>query len=224
MHEIVLRGRGPNTLSIESMRELSARVRGAAGEPLLLRGEGAAFSAGLDLDSLGEVHALLEAIEESASALFLHDAPTVACVNGHAVAGGCLLALCCDHRVAASDPAVRIGMTGAALGLAYPPTVLAILRYRLGNAIDRVLLGADRFDPKGALALGLVDEIADDPLAAARERLERLASHPREGYALTKRELRARAIAIDEADRKRFLEDAARAWDPEAIRARLKGR
>src|SRR5512140_1277608 len=82
-----------------------ARDLSAAGEaPILLTGAGNVFSAGLDLDevaSLDEAGArrLLAALEGIVEALFLHPAPTVALVNGHAIAGGCVLALCCDHRV-----------------------------------------------------------------------------------------------------------------------------
>lgn len=222
MREIVLRGRGPNTLSLESLRRFAAELEEAGDEPVLVRGEGTAFSAGLDLDALGgDLRELLDATEEAAGALFLHPGPTVACVNGHAIAGGCLLALACDHRVVARDPSLRMGMTALSLGLVYPPIVLEILRYRLPNhALDRVLLGADRFDPERALALGLVDEVADDVEAVARERLRRLADHPRAAYGHVKRALRQRAIAVDETERQFLLDAAAQAWDPEALRRR----
>src|SRR5690606_6058680 len=170
MREILLRGRGPNTITLESLRRLAAELEDAGDEPVLLRGEGNAFSAGLDLDVLErEVVELLDAIDEAAGALLLHPGPTVACINGHAIAGGCLLALACDYRVAAHDPKIRIGMTALSLGLVYPPIALAILRYRLPrHTIERVLLGAERFGPEQALALGIVDELAPDPLPVAR--------------------------------------------------------
>ena len=225
MREIILRGRGPNTLTLESLRRFSAELAEAGGDALLIRGEGSAFSAGLDLDALGgDLGALLDAMEEAASALFLHPAPTVACVNGHAIAGGCLLAIACDHRVLSDRAEVKMGMTALALGLVYPPIVLEVLRYRVPSAaLERVLLGAERFGPSEALALGLVDELAADPRAVSRERLARLADHPRAAYAHTKRALRAPAIAMDPAERRLRLEEAAGAWDPEAVRARMRG-
>lgn len=226
MREIVLRGRGPNTLGLESLKAFAAELADAGDEPLLVRGEGKVFSAGLDLDALeGNVRALLDAMEEAAVALFLHPAPTVACVNGHAIAGGCLLAIACDHRVVASEPALRMGMTALSLGLVYPPIVLSILRHRLPpHTIERVLLSAERFGPNDAVGLGVVDEVADDALAVARERLARLADHPRAAYAHTKRALREHAVKMDEAERQLRLEETARAWDPEVVRARLKKR
>lgn len=224
MREIIIRGRGPNTLDLESLKALTDDIASAGDEPLLIRGEGRAFSAGLDLDALsGDLRALIDAMERSAAALFLHPAPTVACVNGHAIAGGCLLAIACDHRVVGSDPSIRLGMTALSLGLVYPPIVLAILRHRLPpHTIERVLLGADRFGPEDALALGVVDEIASDPSTVARERLARLADHPRAAYAQTKRALRQHALAIDERERQLLLEETASSWDPDAVRARLR--
>jgi enoyl-CoA hydratase len=226
VREIVLSGRGPNAMTRASLEAFVAEMEHADGEPLLLRGAGNAFSAGLDLDALaGDVHELLDAMESAIAKLFLYPAPTVACVNGHAIAGGCLLAVACDHRVASNDPQLRMGMTAVSLGLVYPPTVLEVLRYRLpSHTIDRVLLGAERFTAPEALALGLVDELADDVRAVATERLERLASHPREPYAHAKRALRRRALAIDDVERRALLADAARAWDPAIVRARLRGR
>lgn len=222
MREIVLRGRGPNTLSLESLRLFIDALDEAGDDALLIRGEGSAFSAGLDLDALeGNVQELLGLMEEAAGRLFLHPGPTVACVNGHAIAGGCLLALACDHRVLSDASGVKVGMTALGLGLVYPPVVLAVLRYRVpAHSLERVLLGADRFGPPEALSLGLVDELAADPLTVARARLERLASHPRAAYAYTKRALRAPALAIDEAERQLRLEEATRAWSPDEVRAR----
>ncbi len=224
MREIVLRGRGPNVITLESLRRFAAELEEAGEDPVLVRGEGDAFSAGLDLEALGDdVVPLLDAVDEAAGALFLHPGPTVACVNGHAIAGGCLLAIACDHRVVRRDPKLRMGMPALALGLVYPPIALAVLRYRLpSHTLERVLLGAKRFGAEQALAFGVVDELADDPLAVARERLAELASHPRAAYAHTKRALRQRAVAIDETERQYLLDEAARAWDPSAVRARWK--
>lgn len=225
MKEIVLRGRGPNTMSEESLQRFVAELKDAQDDAILIRGEGNAFSAGLDLDALasGALRPMLDAMEDTIRSLFLHPAPTVACVNGHAIAGGCLLAIACDHRVVADDTKLRMGMTAVSLGLVYPPTVLEVLRYRLpAHALDRVLLGAERFSPTEALALGMVDEIAGDVHAIARERLARLESFPREPYAHTKRALRRRALLIDDAERRALVEEAAHAWDPEVVRSRMK--
>ena len=231
MNEVVLRGRGPNTLSLESMRALIAQLDAVGDAPFMLVGEGDAFSAGLDLDALAPSSGrpvnpteVLEAIEACARRLYSHPAPTVACVNGHAVAGGCLLVQCCDHRVVGSDARIKIGMTGIALGLTYPPIVLRIFGARLsGNALEQVILGADRVGPARALELGLVDEIADDPRAVSRERLRARAALDRDAYRETKRALREPVVAIEAAEAEAFARSSAKSWDPDRLR-RLRGR
>jgi len=217
MHEIMLTGRGPNTMTLESLSTFADELRAHRDSPILLFGEGTAFSAGLDLKALatGDPRAVTEKIEEVVSELFMHRAPTIAAVNGHAVAGGCLVAQACDLRIGTDDPNIKIGMTGVALGITYPPVVLRLLRHRLPrHTIERVLLEADRYDPRSAMELGLLDEVVPDAIGAARERLAKLAAYPRHAYAEAKHALRAGALDVDAAERARFEEAAVEAWDP----------
>jgi enoyl-CoA hydratase len=218
MRTITLQGRGPNTMSRAMLEALDHELDAAGDEPLLLTGAGAAFSAGLDLDALaasdaGEVKAMLEAMERCTRKLFLHPAPTVAAVNGHAVAGGCLLVQCCDLRIATNTETMRMGMTGVALGLLYPPFVPAIFRARVPRA-ETVLMGAERVGPSEALALGMLDELvpAAEVVTRASERLEARKSLPRAAYASVKRALREPLYAHVEAAHARFLEESIASW------------
>ncbi len=221
MHEHLLRGRGPNTMTLESLQELSDWLAANPDTPLLIRGEGRAFSAGLDLDALiaGDPRRISDAIEAAAQALFLHPAPTVAAVEGHAIAGGCLLLQACDLRICRDDDSIRIGMPGVALGINYPPLLIRILRYRVApQSLDRVLLEAANHAPRQALALGLLDEVTGDALATARQRLEGLAAHPPRAYAAAKRALREPAVAVTAEERRRFDQDFAAHWAAEGLR------
>src|SRR5262245_65510790 len=171
MIEIVLDGPGKNALSTTLMEALRERIRAAGGAPVLLTGAGDAFSAGLDLkhvvslDQPGMAR-FLALLEDLVATLFAHPGPTVAAVNGHAIAGGCVLALCCDHRVITAEPRVRIGLNEVALGVPFPPRTLAAVLHRIPpRSRDEVLLGAELHPPDAALRLGLVDEIAADALA-----------------------------------------------------------
>lgn len=220
MHEHILRGRGPNTMTLESLEALRDWLTANPDTPLLIRGEGRAFSAGLDLDALiaGDPRQISDAIEAAARALFLHPAPTVAAVEGHAIAGGCLLLQACDLRICRDDPAIRIGMPGVALGINYPPLLIRILRYRVApQALDRVLLEAANHAPRQALAFGLLDEVAGDALATAHASLERLAAHPAHAYAAAKRALREAAVAVPDAERRRFDQEFAAHWTAEGL-------
>ncbi len=196
MREIRLEGPGKNSLSTPLLTFLVEQLREAAGEPVLLTGAGDAFSAGLNLNEVyaHEGEAMLEflrLLERAVVALYLYPGPTVALVNGHAIAGGCVLALACDHRVAAAHAKIKIGLNEVALGMRYPPRILAMAKQRIPPQFHTtVLLGAGLFDPAGALRVGLVDEVAEDARAVAEARLRALGSSPGQAYALTKGDLR----------------------------------
>ncbi len=219
MREIVLQGRGPNTLSLALLESLERDLDAAGDEPVLLTGAGKAFSSGLDLDELNAagpdmLAKLLDAMERTTRKLFEYAGPTVAFVNGHAVAGGCLLVQCCDVRIAVAEPRVRIGMTGVAIGLVYPPFVFRVLQHRVPpGALETVVLGSDRHDPREALRLGLVDEVVDgDARARAVAELERRALLPRHAYADAKRRLRAGVLANSAAEHQAFLGQVLPSW------------
>lgn len=220
MHTIVLEGRGPNTMSVAMLEDVVRKLDAAGEEPVLLTGAGTAFSSGLDLDALSradvsEVGALLDAMERATRRLFLHPAPIVAAVNGHAIAGGCLVVQCCDVRITVDDPKVRFGMTGVALGLVYPPFVPAVFRARVpAPHVETVLMGAGRFDPREALRLGLVDEVvARDHLSArALEVLTERSRLPRGAYASIKRALRESAYAGVAEAHARFRDETVPSW------------
>jgi len=216
-----------NALGTDLMTWLVGELEAAGSEPVLLTGDGGSFCAGLDLRELASTSAqdmptFLGRIEELATRLFDHPAPTVAAIDGHAIAGGCVLALCCDHRVLSRAPSLRVGLNEVALGACFPPRVLAICRSRLdASKAHEALLGAQLHDPEGALRLGLVDELADDPLARATEVLELLASHPRETYRRTKALLHAGVTEIGAEDRRRFLEEEVPLWTSAEVRRRV---
>jgi enoyl-CoA hydratase/carnithine racemase len=134
------------------------------------------------------------------------------------VAGGCLLVQACDIRIAQRSPKTRIGMTGVALGLVYPPFVLEVFRHRLAPAqVEAVLLSAERFGLDDALRLGLLDEIADDARSRALALLEARSKLPRASYAATKRALRT--LPPDpESARKEFAETVLPSWTGALVR------
>jgi enoyl-CoA hydratase/carnithine racemase len=172
------------------------------------------------------MESFLGLLDDVIDALYGHAAPTVACVNGHAIAGGCVVALCCDVRVAVDDPRVRIGLNEVSLGLEFPPKILELVQRRLpAPALERVVLEGGLHEPRTALSLGLVDEVATDAHARARTSLSRLAALPQGVYAATKRTLHAGALELSAEQRRYFREQVVPAWcapeTKERVRAAL---
>ncbi len=218
MVDVVLEGPGKNALSIATMQRARDTVAAAEGGPILLTGAGDAFSAGLDLKELARLDdaglaRFLEALDALVVALFTHPGPVVAWVNGHAIAGGCVLALTADLRIVTADPKTRVGLNETALGLVLPPRIARLTAARLPrHTLDRVLLEGALHAPREALALGLVDRVEEDAESVARASLARLAAHPRDAYAATKASLRAGVLDLTAAEDHAFREDVVPRW------------
>ena len=225
MKTIVMSGPGKNSLSTELMQRLLGAVREAGDAPIFLTGEGDAFSAGLNLKEIASLDVdgltrFLGVLEDLVQALYEHPGPTVAWVNGHAIAGGCVMTLCCDVRVMTAREGVRIGLNEVALGLRFPPRTYKMCANRVpGPALARVLLEADLYRANEALQLGLVDVIGEE--ADARARLEKLAVHPRGAYAAAKRTLRG-TLAVPEMEQRHFLTDVVPTWATPELKERLR--
>lgn len=166
-----------------ALRSAIAEARTA--DAIVIKGDGRVFSAGLalpdliDLDraSLGEFIDLFGSVMMD---VLTSPVPTVAAIDGPAVAGGCVLALMCDLRVI-GDTAGPIGLNEVRLGLGLPSVVVAPLRARVaGNAAVPIALGGELFQPPRALKLGLVDELvgSDSLESTALARAAALAGSP----------------------------------------------
>ena len=224
MKTIRLEGPGKNSLSTDLMERTLSAVREAGDAPVFLTGAGDVFSAGLNLKEIVALDEqglgkFLGVLEDLVQALYEHPGPTVAFVNGHAIAGGCVMALCCDVRVMTPREGARIGLNEVAIGLRFPPRTAKMCMNRVsGPSLSRVLLEAALYPASEALALGLIDVIGDEAEALAR--LEKLAAHPRDAYAAAKRTLRA-SLAVPEAEQRRFVTDVVPKWAAPELKERL---
>lgn len=227
MVELVLSGTPKNALNRALMERVTAEIKAAKGQPVLIRGDGDTFSAGLHLKELASLdHAgmagFLGALEDMVDALFSHDAPLVAAVNGHAIAGGCVIALACDVRVVTSSPRARVGLNEVALGLMFPPKTWRLVRFAVpARTASKVMLGGGLFAPDEARALGLVDEIADDPVAQATTRLTELSAHPPRAFAEIKQALRAGVMAVTPGELDHYRDAVLPMWGSDDLKSRL---
>jgi enoyl-CoA hydratase len=167
---------------------------------VVLTGREGFFSAGLDLkiaptlDADGQ-RAMVDAINRIFAAWYSFPRPVVAAVNGHAIAGGLILALCADYRVGSSEG--QYGLTELKAGVGYPAVAIAVVRAELhASAARRLVLGADLVDAKASLEAGAFDEVAepDQVLHRATEVARALSLLPSETYARVKQQLRGPAL------------------------------
>ena len=167
-----------NALNGELLLELALALELAEADievrALVITGEGRAFVAGADvanLANLGDAFGGREASltgQDVMNSLAALPFPTVAAINGYALGGGLELALACDLRVAA--PGARLGLPEVGLGLipGYGGTQRLPRLIGLGRALDLILTGR-QLQADEALAMGLVNRVATEPLAAALE-------------------------------------------------------
>jgi len=159
------------------------------------------FCPGLDLVTLLEydrpaMERFMKAFGDMALALFGLEKPVVAALSGHAVAGGCVLALTADHRMLRRG--AQIGLNEVKVGVPLPWSVALLLRAAVPpQSLSRVALLGSNFTDEEAVGLGLVHEVreAEGFEAACLARLEEFAERDARAVALTKSYLRAAALA-----------------------------
>jgi enoyl-CoA hydratase len=160
------------------------------------------FSAGLALPALVDLdrpamHTFIERFARAMLRVFACEKPIVAAINGHAIAGGCVLALMCDWRIITDDLKTRIGLNETQIGIGLPAVVVEPLRAQVpAHALVPIALDGKLFGPTEALAHGLVHAVvpAADLHAAAEAKAHALAAHAPAATAQVKRALRRPAI------------------------------
>jgi enoyl-CoA hydratase len=217
---------GPvNVLGLDTLRELAATLDGLIEAPaVVLTGAGRAFSAGVDLKLLldgGESYTreFLLALGGVFRTVFDHPRPLVAAVNGHAIAGGCVIAAGCDYRFMSAG---TIGVAELLVGVPFPATALEAIRFVAGHRTAALVLTGKALRPADALAVGLVDEVVepDALLDAALARAEAFAAIPAVSFTMTKAALRADARRLMAAD---DIDGVIEVWNSAPVRAAISG-
>jgi enoyl-CoA hydratase len=214
-----------NALDLDLLAEGAAvREQLAAEEPdaVVLVGRERFFSAGMDLKAVPalspeEQRSAVDGINRLFAGWYSFPRPVVAAVNGHAIAGGLILALCADYRVCvdASGDA-KLGLTELRAGIPYPAAAIAVVRAELtAGAARRLALGASLVGPAEALELGAVDELrpVDEVLPRAVEVASAMAALPHDTYGVVKRQMRGPVIeALDRVLSSEAGDPALAAW------------
>jgi enoyl-CoA hydratase len=158
-----------NALDIEFCNAIADHfvgLRNSDAKAVVLTGQGKIFSAGVDLKQLSEggadyIRKFLPALHRLYETVFFHPKPVVAAVNGHAIAGGSVLACCADRRIMAREVG-RIGVSEILVGVPFPSLALEIVRFAVPPRYlpEFTLLGAT-YATDEALKRGWVDEVAE---------------------------------------------------------------
>jgi enoyl-CoA hydratase len=185
--------------------------------PVVLTGQGDVFSAGIDFrysfeifgnGDLEKIRQWYRAYRETNLRIFQYPRPTVAAVNGHAIAGGLITALDCDFRIAARKPA-RFGLNEVPIGIPMPAAYVEIIKYALGDQVGALTtLRGKLYEFEEAERLGFFHEVV-----APNQLLDTAISYARcitpdcnTAYAMSKkalqdgvmRQINERTVALDE--------------------------
>lgn len=228
-----------NALDRDLLEHLAEALDGFARDDALraavLTGTGSIFCAGVDLYRLLDggaeyARAFVPVLGDTLHRLFACPKPIVAAINGHAIAGGCVLAAACDYRLMASGDGT-IGVPELTVGVPFPLVAIEILRFATSTAhLQDLVYRGTTYSTSTACERGLVDEVvAPDELAERAVAVaRRLASEPAARFRLTKQQLRAPTIAAIAAHSAETDAAVLAEWQrPEtvaAIRAYLDGR
>ncbi len=202
--------------------QLGACLRSPAGA-IVITGQGRMFSAGVDLPRLvagggAYVRTFLPAMNAAFKTLFAFPKPLVAAINGHAIAGGCVIAGCADYRIMASEPG-RIGIPELLVGVPFPVVPLEIMRFAAPpQHVQAMIYRGLAFTAAEARQHGVVDAVVDPDrlLDEAVAVAQTLAAMPYDAFNLTKRQLREPALQRmrDSSDIDAIVQGA---WESEPI-------
>jgi enoyl-CoA hydratase len=222
------RGNAIDPAFLDALHAALDEARRADARAVVLTGKGRVFCGGLDLVTLyafdrPAMERFLVAFDDLFLRLYAFERPTVAAVNGHALAGGCILAMACDRRIMA-DGAFQIGVNEVQLGIPFPASAYEIVRKATpSRSRSAVLLQGARFSPAEALAAGLVHRLAGER-GAVDDALDEARAFATAGPAAVRAvkddltaPVAAKIAATAEAKRARFLDH----WFSAEARARI---
>jgi enoyl-CoA hydratase len=210
------------TSQLEELSQSSLRA-------MVITGQGRIFSAGVDLPrvvdgGLPYLRSFLPALKKTFQTLFCFPKAVVAAINGHAIAGGCVLACAADHRLMASQSG-QIGVPELLVGVPFPTLALEIIRLVAAPTHFRtVLYRGATFSPEEAQEKGLVDatvepeKLLDEAVAVA----ETLAAVPAEVFAITKRQICDPVMKRIRGDANQFDSAVEELWTAPATLAAIR--
>lgn len=210
-----------NPISLDLLEALSAELTRIKMDDdhrglVLTSSQSKFFSIGFDIPALYPLDKkgmgqFFRAFNRVSLELYTFPKPTIAAVTGHAVAGGCILTLCCDQRFIAEGHKL-MGLNEVKLGVSIPYPSDCILRDLVGSRISREIVeGGEFYPPEDSLRLGMVDRILplDQVIDEAIKEVGRLGATPAHAFAQIKRDrterIEKQALALQGEKEEKFL-------------------
>ncbi len=223
-----------NAIDLQLVHELTQTIERVKSDPtiralVLASANEKFFSIGFDLPQLfassqEDFQRFFRAFNQMCLDLYTLPKPTVAALNGHAVAGGCILALCCDYRLIGQGRK-RMGLNEIKLGVPVPYLADCCLRALVGFRQARDVIESGEFYlSEAAVRIGMADEALPDEkvVELAVEKGKQLGGLPAAAYAQVKRNrvegIQAEVQARGEEKERFFVES----WCSEEVRALLR--
>jgi len=218
-----------NTIDAELFTEFIKQLQNlekSECKAVVLTGTGSSFSAGVDLfrllkDGNPYIESFVPLLTNGLLKLFTFPKPVVAAVNGHAIAGGCIVACACDYRLMAEGNG-KIGAPEMLVGVPFPTLPLEILRYVIPKQHFQEIVYTGRLcSPKEAIPAGLIDDVVESEnlLEQAITVAERFAAIPIQSFQSTKRLMRQPVIDRFKKYRRIFDDEVMEIWKSEEIQA-----
>ncbi|WP_442589866.1 enoyl-CoA hydratase/isomerase family protein [Pedobacter sp. AW31-3R] len=222
-----------NALNREMITELGDMIYNISNDDniggVIIAGREPFFSAGLDLIELysydaEQIRSFWTLFLDFTAKLVAFKKPLVAAINGHAPAGGCVIALACDSRVMATGNFI-IGLNEVPVGIIVPDSIFHLYAFWIGQAAaSRSLLEGKLFTPDEALAVGLVDELVNPEsiMTAAERRIRKYMTMEPNTWQQSKLNIRKKLIEATAANQEETLEIVLAQWWSPSTRQILK--
>jgi enoyl-CoA hydratase len=199
-----------NAMSIELTEQIAVVFDDMANDTdvraVIFTGQGKSFCAGLDLKIVpffgdADQKRLLNGLNRALYSVYSCPVPVIGAINGHAIAGGLVLALACDWRIGA-DWSFLAGLTEVLVGIPYPVAAIEIARQELSPRVARdLILFGKNITARLALECGVLDELVptEQLMERATQKAVQVSKLAQIGFGKVKRQLRSGNLAMIEA-------------------------
>lgn len=231
---LTLRRGKVNAMNGAVVEELRSRfdelVAEDSAKAIVLTGRGKFFSFGLDVPELfplskDEFTRFVRMFTDLYTAIYVYPKPVIAALNGHTVAGGCMLALACDRRLMAEGKG-KIALNEITFGSSVFAGSVEMLRACVGESnAGEILFSGAMFESDKAATLGLVDRIvpAGDLLELAVNEARAMAARDSQAFASIKRLLHGPVMEAIRSRENESIREFVRIWYSETTRRELRG-